>query len=60
MTWQVAQLRLPPQSAAMPSTPAATAACIRLWPVRAGTRSAAPWGVCKVTWTRGMGVLSIG
>jgi hypothetical protein len=32
-TWQVAQVRLPPQSAAMPSTPPDWAACIRLRPV---------------------------
>ena len=32
-TWQVAQVSMPPQSAAMPSTPPDWAACIRLRPV---------------------------
>lgn len=33
ITWQVAQVRLPPQSAAMPSRPARVAPCMRDWPI---------------------------
>ena len=41
MTWQVAQVRQPPQSAAMPSMPASTAARIRLCRARLQRRGAA-------------------
>jgi hypothetical protein len=33
ITWQVAQVRLPPQSAAMPSMPALVAPCMMDWPI---------------------------
>jgi hypothetical protein len=41
-TWQVPQVNSPPQSASMPATLAATAASIRLWPVRHSSVVVAP------------------
>ena len=47
MTWQVAQDSTPPQSAAMPCTPAATAARIRLWPHFTCSGMALPSAACS-------------